>query len=28
MSQNYEVVLFSDQERGMCEEIAMALDPN
>lgn len=28
MGQNYEVVLFSDQERNMVEEVAMALDPN
>ena len=28
MSQNYELVLFGDQERSFVEEIAMALDPN
>ena len=28
MSQNYELVLFGDQERSFIEEIAMALDPN
>ena len=28
MSQNYELVLFGDQERNFIEEIAMALDPN
>lgn len=28
MSQNYELVLFGDQERGFIEEIATALDPN
>jgi len=28
MSQNYEMVLFGDQERSFIEEIAMALDPN
>jgi import inner membrane translocase subunit TIM50 len=27
MSQNYEVVLFADNEKNMAEEIAMALDP-
>jgi len=28
MAQNYEVVLFSEQDRAMCEELAMSLDPN
>ena len=28
MAQNYELVLFGDQERNFIEEIAMALDPN
>ena len=28
MAQNYEVVLFGDQERSFIEEIGMSLDPN
>ena len=28
MRENYEVVIFSDQERNFAEEVAMSLDPN